>query len=172
MTLILARGTGIVSSNIKNITMNSNQAQHHTGVMNATSSFSSSLMFQKREQQQQQQLAAVATGSEPKVVPKQIFIDNIGSQEDNNNNSKVPKRRSRLILNDDSTNDEQEVNRSVAQHQAAEKSEHNDGKDAEHSLRDVEFEINLLSQRNKRVLFSRLAEVAPRGKLSMVSYRR
>lgn len=38
-------------------------------------------------------------------------------------------------------------------------------------IRDVDFEVSLLSQRNKRVLVSRLMETAPRGKLSMVRLR-
>lgn len=37
------------------------------------------------------------------------------------------------------------------------------------SLRDVDFEVTLLSLRNRRVLLSRLQEVAPRGKLSMIN---
>lgn len=35
-------------------------------------------------------------------------------------------------------------------------------------MRDVDFEVALLTQRNKRVLLSRLQEVAPRGRLSLV----
>lgn len=36
--------------------------------------------------------------------------------------------------------------------------------------RDMDFEVALLSQRNKRVLISRLEEVLPRGRLSLVRY--
>lgn len=38
------------------------------------------------------------------------------------------------------------------------------------SIRDVDFEVTLLSLRNRRVLLSRLTEAAPKGKLSMVRF--
>jgi hypothetical protein len=37
--------------------------------------------------------------------------------------------------------------------------------------RDMDFEVTLLRHRNKRVLMSRLQEVSPRGRLSLVSYQ-
>lgn len=44
------------------------------------------------------------------------------------------------------------------------------GVEANTYQRDMDFEVALLTQRNRRVLLSRLQEVAPRGRLSLVRF--
>lgn len=71
--------------------------------------------------------------------------------------------------NDAASNGEQR--RSTPQHEAETKREWADDMTYSSSFPplDADFETALLTQRNKRVLLSRLLEVAPRGRLSMVS---
>jgi hypothetical protein len=129
----------------------------------------------------------VSVGSSPNLHSLQPSNDNTS---DRDNTPKPIRRRNRSVAGVDKATEhsedtdsatatnavavgEDERKPSAPQHEELSEQKGNQDESTPFSSltpQDVDFQADLLTRRNRRVLISRLMEVAPRGKLSMVSF--